>query len=83
MKAIKLDKQDIIYLLKGVGVPYELLSKMPNDIGSIGSCGHNDPCWCWKRDIESYNNYTEEQLYDLYCQIKQFRADKNKRNVPK
>lgn len=67
---VELTKSDIIRLLRGTDVPYELWYEMPKDLGSVEGGGWTDPAWHWAINLSKCANYTEEELYLLYTRIK-------------
>lgn len=66
---VELTKSDIIRLLKGTSVPYELWYEMPKDLGSVEGGGWTDPAWHWSDMFTHFDRYNEEELFNLYQRI--------------
>ena len=64
---VDLDRKDIISLLKGTQPTYEVMVKIPEDLGHYVG-GFADK-WVWNYISESCK-YTTEYLYELYLMCK-------------
>jgi len=64
---VELDRKDIIALLKGTCPNYNVMDKIPKDLGSY--CGGFVDDWKWNYFIEDVS-YSDEYLYNLYLMCK-------------
>lgn len=63
----KLDRKDIISLLRGITPPYSVMNKIPKELGSyIGGFADH---WEWNY-IDENTPYTDEYLFNLYLMCK-------------
>lgn len=69
---IEVTKKDLIRLLRGTIVPFELWNEMPKDIGKVQGGGWTDPEWKWDWKDDHFLERTEQELYDLYCKITRY-----------
>lgn len=67
MKSIELTKDVAIALLKGVKPNYNVMSRIPKDLGEYYG-GFNDE-WEWK-SFDETTPYTTEELYEFYLLCK-------------
>lgn len=64
---VDLGRKDIISLLTGCKPNYNVIDKIPKELGSYVGGFVND--WEWN-NINENVSYTNEQLYDLYLTCK-------------
>ena len=64
---VDLDRKDIISLLKGSKPNYNVINKIPEELGYYVGGFVND--WRWNYFSENVS-YSDEQLYDLYLMCK-------------
>ncbi len=65
------DKEDIINLLKGIGVPYGGIPGLSRYTG----CQWNED---WEWDLDVLRGMSEAELLDLYCCLKEVESDRNR-----
>jgi hypothetical protein len=72
---VKLDRKDIIALLKGTCPNYNVMSKIPSDLGHwVGGFVCD---WQWDYITEDIH-YTDEELYGFYLLCKNSWKEENK-----
>lgn len=69
---IEVTKKDLIRLLRGTRVPYELWDKMPKYLGNVQGGGWTDTEWRWDCLDKPFLERTEQELYDLYETITRY-----------
>ena len=68
MKNVKLDRKDIISLLKGVKPNYSVMDRIPSELGSYVGGFVDD--WHWNYISEDVP-FSDDELYNLYLMCKE------------